>query len=331
MIRLQNIFKYIFLMCILGLITQNSFAVVPVQFDMGGGVYVVCPEGDRDGDGAYSNYDGCYTAIASGNDGVGTNTDPTGIDLTFGTSGTTSTNSTPYPTGGGTTSTSSGTPSSTEQSFEDIQNFDPCDIDFSSPETSLQGVGFLQAELRAMYPILPEGLGLTSSASLGLMLDRKGGIGMYYTGSLGVSNGVGVVGGVSGGVMFNVESIQEMQGLGLNTGYLFAWNGIASSGEINLINTAPELSSAAWDKLRLGVTSSYLLPADYIGAGAGAYIDISYTSFIYSNSSSSIETLTQQFNSILPINITQNDLLMILNLVYNNLWDYNESVAKGCN
>ncbi len=314
-------------MCSMVLITQNSFAVVPVQFDMGGGVYVVCPEGDRDGDGAYSNYDGCYTVIASGNDGINYS-DPT--NLSYLSPLTTPISVSNPPSGGGTTSTSSGT-SSTEQSFEDIQNFDPCDIDFSSPETSLRGVGFLQVELRVMYPILPEGLGLTSSASLGLMLDRNGGIGMYYTGSLGVSNGVGVVGGVSGGVMFNVESIQEMQGLGLNAGYLFAWNGIASSGEINLINTAPELSSAAWDKLRLGITSSYLLPADYIGAGAGAYIDISYTSFIYSNSSSSIETLTQQFNSILPINITQNDLLMILNLVYNNLWDYNESVAKGCN
>jgi hypothetical protein len=207
---------------------------------------------------------------------------------------------------------------------------DPCGINFNSPQTTLKGVGFMQLELRALYPVLAEGLGLTSSASLGFMMDRNGGIGVYYTNSLGISTGAGVAGGASWGVMPTVTSISEMQGLGLNAGYLFAWNGVARSGEVNLIFEDCSIDKMRWDNLRLGVTSSALLPFGYVGAGAGAYVDISYTLFILGSSSSPLETLTQQFNSILPVNLTQDQVWNLYYTTYSNLWNYNVSLASEC-
>lgn len=205
---------------------------------------------------------------------------------------------------------------------------EPCDIDLNLPDQTFQGVGFTQLELRAMYPILVEGLGITSSASLGFMIDRNGGIGVYYTGSLGVSQGMGVMGGVSVGVMPTVNTIQDMRGLALNAGYMFGLNGVSRTGEINLISSNPTLSETQWDDLRLGVTTS--LPVGYVGAGAGAYIDVSYTEFIYISSSTSIENVVLQINSILPIELTFDDIFNIYDMTYINLWNFNRSLKSNC-
>ena len=204
---------------------------------------------------------------------------------------------------------------------------EPCDIDFSSPETTFKGVGFVQAELRAMYPILAEGLGITASASLGFMMDRNGGMGIYYTNSFGICSGMGVVGGLAIGVMPTATSIQQMGGYALNAGYVFAYDGVSRSGEVNLISVDPIISETGWDDLRLG--ASYSTPG-YIGVGAGAYIDISQTTFLFINSGASISTVTQMFNSILPFNITDQDILNLMNITYSNLWNYNKSYANDC-
>lgn len=205
---------------------------------------------------------------------------------------------------------------------------EPCDIDINLPDQTFQGVGFTQVELRAMYPVLVGGLGITSSASLGFMMDRNGGIGVYYTGSLGVSQGIGVMGGVSVGVMPTVNTIQDMRGLALNAGYMFGFNGVSRTGEINLLSSNPILSETQWDDLRLGVTTS--LPVGYVGAGAGAYIDVSYTEFLYISSSTSLENMTLQINSILPIELTFNDIFNLLDMTNSNLWNFNKSLKSNC-
>lgn len=60
---IKNILKLGLLGFFIFAMQMKVLALFPVEFDQGDNIFIVCPYGDLDNDGAYSNYDGCYTEI----------------------------------------------------------------------------------------------------------------------------------------------------------------------------------------------------------------------------------------------------------------------------
>jgi RHS repeat-associated protein len=77
-------------------------------------------------------------------------------------------------------------------------------------------VAYAQYGVRVSVPLLPNGLGVTSSYSYGIALDLHNNIGIYQQGTLGLQCGIGLTIGLSIGINRTVDEVKEMQGSGAN-------------------------------------------------------------------------------------------------------------------
>jgi hypothetical protein len=170
----------------------------------------------------------------------------------------------------------------------------------SDPTPTL--VGFIQYEGRGMASgmVIP---GVTVSSALGIMMDRKGNVGVYVQTSVGFGLGAGGAAGFVGGLAV-AEDIYALSGPGVNGGAF-----VTASLELG-VNFALEVNTAVSEvgdnknvdpstiKGLYGIGSegnvmgdinglkgggaSYGIPFGSIGFGLGVYFDRSFTTILAS-------------------------------------------------
>ena len=161
---------------------------------------------------------------------------------------------------------------------------------------------YVQYGIRGSVPILPNGIGITASYSVGMAFDLHGNLGVYQQGSLGVQQGVGIAFGGSGGVNWQANSINNLSGFAGNVGGFLGPLPVTPfelSGELTLNLQAQGLSELV-SGFNFGIPQ---IPG--LTAGASFYGEAAALNFIgtvnigdsYSNFSYNFNNLMNQFES----------------------------------
>jgi RHS repeat-associated protein len=137
----------------------------------------------------------------------------------------------------------------------------------------LEGLEVVTAQLEARFVISAK-LGITGSYTIGLAADFNGNLVMFQTPTVGVAAGKGFVVGRSFTVYPTMDYVSQLESWGITFGAFLTKNpagvGPAKSVEFNIA----DLSLDKDKKVKCGGTYGGPL---FFGAGAGAYIEGSYT------------------------------------------------------
>ncbi|GGZ35264.1 hypothetical protein GCM10007049_30860 [Echinicola pacifica] len=138
---------------------------------------------------------------------------------------------------------------------------------------------YVQYGFRGSVPLLANGLGVTASYNIGVAFDLDKNIGVYQTLSLGGQQGIGLTLGGSGGINWQVNNIQDMEGLGVNVGgFIGGPPGVSlpfeASAELTL-NPKAEKVSDLLSGFNFGIPSIPGITYDASIYGEGAYTNFS--------------------------------------------------------
>ena len=115
---------------------------------------------------------------------------------------------------------------------------------------------------------------ISGGASVGLALDDKGNVGLMVNGSLGGGLGVGAAGGLEFSFFPAAKTIDEISGLGATVGGFIGVPGEFLSAEANA--SFLQDGNENINDFRLGASASGI-PGTGVGAGIGAFAELSYT------------------------------------------------------
>jgi RHS repeat-associated protein len=147
--------------------------------------------------------------------------------------------------------------------------------------------GFVQGGVRVSVPLVPSMTGITLSVNAGVAFDLGGNIAIYSTPSFGAQNGIGFATGLSGGINFGADNINDISGWGLNAGgFLGGLPGVPAEVSLELnwalegnSNNLIELLLDPNTKYNFGFNGGFPIPNTGYTVGASVYGEVGYTTF----------------------------------------------------
>jgi RHS repeat-associated protein len=197
-------------------------------------------------------------------------------------------------------------------------------------------VAYAQYGVRVSVPLLPNGLGITSSYSWGIALDLHQNIGIYQQGTFGLQSGIGLTLGLSVGINRNVDEVKEMQGLGANVGGLVGFDGVTGMTPIPFENSMEITLDPSQNSTKFFSGGNGGVPKfPGLTIGASAYIEASGMDFFkifnygknYKEFSEAIHIVLLEYEqkmneNLSAINMELNDLGYDRSQVSGAIWDF---------